>query len=104
MNKNLLLLISLLFFINGQAQTSKERYESIFETLVDMLDGNKSMDFKRAVFLVEDSYLEGQLDSVAYEKSIKFYKSLCQQLVLSRNLQYEGEDKIRYQSMLQYLQ
>jgi len=104
MNRVLILILCFLFCISIQAQTSKERYESTFESLISMLDGNQSMDFKRAVFLVEDSYLEGQLDSVAYEKSIKFYKSLCQQLVLSRNLQYEGEDKIRYQSMLQYLQ
>jgi hypothetical protein len=91
--KVLTLIISLLFCGAIYSQTPKERYESTFESLSGMLEGKQLIEFKRAVFLVEDSFLEGQLDYVAYDKSIKFYKSLCEQLILSRDLNYTGKDK-----------
>lgn len=94
MKRTAVLLLTYILLANlAYSQTAKERYQSTLKSLTSMLNGNQSINFKRAVFLVEDSFLEGKLNYMTYNESIKLYKSLCEQLVLSRDLKYDGKDK-----------
>jgi len=45
------------------------------------------------VFLVENSFFDGQLDYQGFCEAIDLYKSLCEQLILNRDLQYKESDK-----------
>lgn len=68
MNKTLLLL---LFFLvlrsTAQAQHPDiSRFETAYTEIADMLDGKAALSIKRAVFLAEWAYLDGNLDYGAF--------------------------------------
>jgi len=85
------LLIMIGFF--AKAQSAKEIYHSTFAELKNMIDGNQDADFKKAVFLVENSYWGGKLDYKEFCNAIKYYTALSKVLSESRNLQYAECDK-----------
>lgn len=64
MNKTLLFLLFLLVLRStAQAQHPDiSRYETAYAEIADMLDGKASLSIKRAVFLAEWAYLDGNLD------------------------------------------
>lgn len=63
MKKSLLLLTVLLIGITVSGQTdSKEVYVQAFQEQLQMLNGQKPPDFKRAVFLTENAYYKGLLN------------------------------------------
>lgn len=68
-------------------------YEHVYRELTGMLEGRKKLDFKRAVFLSEQAWFDGQLDSTAFENRISRLVNLCRSVKESRTLLYDGEDK-----------
>lgn len=63
---NRIMCVCLLVFIHlsaiSQRMTAEDYYVSAFNEMSDMLAGKDSLSIKRAVFLAEWAYLEGQLD------------------------------------------
>ena len=57
--------------------TKDEYFNKAYNEIVHMLEGNLPLDFKRAVFLTEWSYVEGKLD---YEKFCKDITATAQTL------------------------
>jgi len=92
MKKYLLYLFIFISFY-GVSQNQEEQYGIALTKLACMLDGSCELNFKQAVFLVENTYLNNTLDSVAFNQEILKLKLLAIQLVQSRNLKYDGKDK-----------
>lgn len=68
-------------------------YDSTLTVLESMLEGKTPVDFKKAVYLVENSYLEGNLSYKDFCESIDYYKHLCEGLISARELKYNESDK-----------
>lgn len=61
-----IVVLYLLVGITCMAQTEgKKRYQKAYQEMVDMLSGKQQLSIKRAVFVAEWAYLDGNLD---YEK------------------------------------
>ena len=75
---NSILLIFTIINLNGQSDIEKKiNYETAYLELDSMLTGTKSYDFKRAVFIVENAYLDNQYMYKYFEKQIIELSSLA---------------------------
>lgn len=68
-------------------------YKRAFERLNCMLNDTCKASFKEAVFLVENAYMNEELDKDVFDNQIAFLADLVKAVTKSRNLVYEGEDK-----------
>jgi hypothetical protein len=96
--KKLALIISVIFFViaNTQAQDStKVYYENAFATLDSMISGKSPLSFKRAVYLTENAYLNGQLDYLWFNDEIVKLKNLVDNTLKLQHLSYKGIDRDR---------
>ncbi|WP_306353670.1 hypothetical protein [Flavobacterium sp. '19STA2R22 D10 B1'] len=75
------------------AQSQEKSYEQSFATLNEMLIDENNYSFKKAVFSVENAYLNGKLDTVFINNEIQFLKNLCNSLIENRFLAYVEKDK-----------
>jgi len=80
-------------FLSAKAQTQKALFEKSFLTLNSMLENENNYSFKKAVFSIENAYLNGKLDTVAVNDQIKKLSSLCRTLIKDRFLAYVENDK-----------
>lgn len=94
MTKNFLLITLLLlsksFVI---AQNNDKLFEESYTLLNDMVNNEKNYSFKKAVFSVENAYLDGNLDTNFVYKQIKLLHGLSTAIVKSKNLDYNERDK-----------
>ena len=97
--KLLILLFILLLPITQYAQNIldtnfvKQNYQEAFNELNDMLIGKKEINFKRAVFITENAYLDNAVDYEKFCNQINEYKLLAEELINSNQLIYEEHDK-----------
>ncbi len=77
--KNLLSVLLLLFTLSLSAKekTPKQKYEQAYIQLSDMLEGKKPLDYKKAVFIVEDTYLNNTLN---YKEFSDYFSTLAQKI------------------------
>jgi hypothetical protein len=89
------ILAVLLFAISlsVKAQNQEALFEKSLLTLNDMLVNESHSSFKKAVFSVENAYLNGKLDTIAANNQIKVLTNLCQSLIANRFLAYVESDK-----------
>ncbi len=88
-----LLALTLLLNISSFSQSVSPLYDSTCNALAEMLEGNQPANFKKAVFLVENSYLDGKMDYGEFCKVIESYRLLAEMFLFSRDLLYEELDK-----------
>ena len=90
------ILTVLLFTISltVKAQNQEALFEKSLLTLNDMLVNESHYSFKKAVFSVENAYLNGKLDTIPVNGEIKILTSLCQSLIKGRFLAYVESDKV----------
>lgn len=79
--------------VSAKAQNQEALFEKSLLTLNDMLVNENKYNFKKAVFSVENAYLNGKLDSVTVNNQIKTLTNLCNSLIKSRFLAYVESDK-----------
>ncbi len=96
MNKTIVLLF--LFFskfcaVAQKLETQEKNFEQSYALLNSMLVDEDNYSFKKAVFSVENAYLEGKLDTIEINKKIKFLNSLSKNLIHERFLYYLERDK-----------
>lgn len=89
MKKTLLLL---LFFLGRQSTTQARppdisRFETAYTEIADMLDGKSSLSIRRAVFLPEWAYLDGEPDYTAYCARIDAAAAALGQFISANGLQ-----------------
>ena len=70
------------------ASTPQDRYRAALEEIRQMLNGTKPLDFKRAVFVTENAYLDNRLDYAAFCQSITQLTQASQRLQTSLALVY----------------
>lgn len=73
-------------------------YELAFIELENNLSDKRS-SFKRTVFVVENTYLEGKLDYQTFEDALRNQTILCQKFIEVNPLDYEGKDKRKIELM-----
>jgi hypothetical protein len=66
-------------FPSRMGMPGTEYYRDAAEKLNNMLNGTTPLNLKEAVFLVENAYLEGQIDYSKYNKAIQDMATLAQQ-------------------------
>lgn len=70
-------------------------FERSYQELKEMLESKEKHPFKKAVFSIENAYLEGKLDTPFINKRIHQLKMLCEKL--APEISYEGTDKKQVQ-------
>lgn len=62
-------------------------YKATFQSIKQILEG-ELLDFKQAVFLTENAYLDGKLDRIWFETNIQMLAILAQEIGRQENLVY----------------
>lgn len=95
-NKSICIFLCLfLLASNIYAENSKPKsyfIDSFFE-IEKMLSERGVVDFKKAVFLVEDAYYQRQLKEQGFNDVVKFYATLCNEVINSGDIEYKEKDK-----------
>ncbi|QTY27909.1 hypothetical protein [Flavobacterium sp. CS20] len=91
--KKTFVIIIFLFAFSESSKAQDYFYEKSFNLLSDMLEGKEVLDFKNAVFSVENAYLKGRLDTIILNNEISMLSSLAKKIQSERNLTYDGRDK-----------
>ncbi|MCY1635760.1 hypothetical protein [Marinifilum sp. D737] len=92
--KKALLLISIIFVsISVKSQSAETLYDSTLTVLEGMIEDRTPIDFKNAVYMVENSFYEGKLSYKKFCEAINYYKHLCEGLINARDLKYNESDK-----------
>ncbi|MCU0391426.1 MAG: hypothetical protein MUE81_09935 [Thermoflexibacter sp.] len=73
--------------------TDEQLYEQAYKELERMLQGRQKVDFKRAVFITENAYLDNQLDYKGFCQVIKDITQLVKIVKSNITLDYELKDK-----------
>lgn len=93
---NLFILILLSFFCFADALSSnldsRSRYIDVYEEIEKMLQNNR-LDFRRAVYLTENIYLDDKIDENDFYETIRFYGSISKDLISSGDIEYSEKDK-----------
>lgn len=93
MKKPLLFALLYLTCFSVKSQNTHSLYDSTFTVLSSMIEGKQPTDFKKAVFLVENCFLDGRMDYREFCGVIDRYKQLAELLMYSRELLYSESDK-----------
>jgi hypothetical protein len=75
------------------AQNQEKLFEQSYALLNNMLVNENSYSFKKAVFSVENAYLDDKLDTLNINKQLKFLTNLSNSLIKDRFLAYLEKDK-----------
>ena len=81
-----------LFVISLFSQPIQISYFSSFSQIESMLSNN-TPDFKKAVFLTENAFLENQLSEKKFENTIEYFASICRGITASGNIVYPENNK-----------
>lgn len=86
--------IIILFLVNFHifAQDRESLYQDAYKQLTEMLEDKRHISFKKAVFLVENAYLLGNLDTLQINNQIHFLKNLALKVKQNRKLKYFEKD------------
>lgn len=90
MNKVVILILFFIFGITstqGQTEEQKNIYKQAFEEQLQMIKGVKKIDFKRAVYLSENSFYEGKLNYEAFCNEISTTGNKLKALIKQKRLE-----------------
>ncbi len=97
MNKTKIIILFLFFSkfcaIAQNFEKQEKLFEQSFTLLNSMLVDENNYSFKKAVFSVENAYLDDKLDTIEINKKIKFLNNLSKTLIKERFLTYIERDK-----------
>jgi len=79
-------LFSLIFTLSALAQDGKKYYLDAFNEQLAMIRGQKPVDFKRAVFLTENSFYKGKLSYQTYCNDIADISQKLRAMIAQRGL------------------
>lgn len=93
MKKTIYILVLLISFFCANAQKQENLFEDSYALLDGMIANENNYSFKKAVFSVENAYLNGNLDTVSLNKKLKNLHNLTLALTKERFLDYPEKDK-----------
>jgi hypothetical protein len=73
--------------------SAQENYNNALAELKGMLEGNQPVNFKRAVFITENTYLDNQLNYNGFNNDIQRLVGFCKNVIDQGGLIYEERDK-----------
>ena len=82
----LALLLSICVITYSDAQSIDKHFISAYNEIAEMLDGKVPLSIKRAVFLTEWAYLDGELDYSNYSSQIESTAEAIKQFYIANNL------------------
>jgi len=88
--------IYLLLFFNiffATAQKQDKLFEESYDLLHSMIENDNNYNFKKAIFSVENAYLDGRLDTTFVNSQIDLLQELSNAIINSKILNYEERDK-----------
>ncbi len=88
-----LFLISFSLYSLGQVKNAKANYQVAFDEMQQMLKGEKTISFKRAVFLTENAYLENQFNYEDFQRPIDALTKMTKALAANDGLEYNKKDR-----------
>lgn len=98
--KQLLVHIILMLFsftVFCQTEIDKQaiikRYEAALDELTQLASSTEPLIFKKAVFTVENTYWDNELDYELFNQQIESYTKFCKAIINSRDLLYNEDDK-----------
>lgn len=98
--KKLFIHIILMFFVSiafSQPEIDKQaiiqRYEAALEQLNQLATSTEALSFKKAVFTIENTYWDNELDYDLFNQQIESYTKFCKAIINSRDLLYNEDDK-----------
>jgi len=74
-------LVLFLIFINLTLQAQKERYESAYNVLKEMLEEKREPDFKKALFTIENAWYNDSLSYTDFDNKIKTIADSCRLMI-----------------------
>lgn len=88
MKQIVITLLAILTFLTTFGQEKSEQYfQEAVDEICQMLEGQKTIDFKRAVFLTENAYYDGQLNWIDFSKQIDSITVKVNQMIVAKGLQ-----------------
>ena len=93
MRKTIFLALLLFSKFCATSQNQEKLFEQSFALLNNMLVDENSYSFKKAVFSVENAYLDNKLDTTFVSKQINLLHKLSTSITSSRTLDYNERDK-----------
>lgn len=87
-----LLAMLTLFLTSVQSQDRETLYNDTLKELHCMLKDSCKLSFKKAVMKVENAYLYGTLDTIAFNDEIRVLKNLANSVIRSKQLKYSERD------------
>jgi hypothetical protein len=91
MNKYCLFILFLLYSSSCYSQASQ--YPYAFSEIEKMLSGKEKISFKKAIFLVENAFLDNQLDTAEFNRNIRLLVGLSKGFSQANPVQYTHKDK-----------
>lgn len=89
----LLFLFSNLYATAQNIEIQEKLFYKSYDLLMSMLIDENNYSFKKAVFSVENAYLDNKLDTLFLNKEIKFLNNLSNSIINDRFLAYVENDK-----------
>lgn len=91
-------IVLLLFFskfcaVAQNLETQEKNFEQSYTLLNSMLVNENKYSFKKAVFSVENAYLDNKLDTIFLNKQIRLLNNLSNSIIKDRFLAYVEKDK-----------
>lgn len=91
--KILYLFILCLFLSVMKLHASDSLYLKGFHEINNMLSKKNSLNFKKAIYLVENTYCDGSLDENIFNNAIAIYTDVCKSIAKSDSITYTEKDK-----------
>ncbi len=95
MIKFIFLILIILCNISLLAQDREKLYHDSLNELQCMLNDSCKLSFKKAVIIVENAYLYGNMDTIAFNDDIRVLSNLVNTLVKSKMLKYPEKDSLK---------
>lgn len=80
-------LFILIITISPHLKAEKATYESAYQTLKSMLEDEAAVDFKKAIFTVENAYYGNTMSYEAFDKGIKDLAQVCEGMIAERKIE-----------------
>ncbi|WP_281989339.1 hypothetical protein [Aquimarina aggregata] len=91
----IVLMILAFYFAPVQAQDRETLYNEALNELHCMLKDSCKLSFKKAVMKVENAYLYGTMDTLAFNDEIRVLKNLANSVIRSKKLTYNASDSAK---------
>lgn len=74
------------------AQSGSKYYDNAYQNIAEMLEGTQKNDFKKAVFLTENAFLDNEIEYEVFNQRVLFLADLSARFMMANALEYPEKD------------